>query len=115
MKLNEHNSKQLFHEAGIPVPLGALLGPGDEPAPSFALPWVLKSQVLSGGRGKAGGIRMAGTLEQARTQLAQIFALTIKGEKVRLVRGEVFNIKITTPYDLKVANAFIQEKVNQRD
>ncbi|ACU89927.1 succinate--CoA ligase subunit alpha [Desulfomicrobium baculatum] len=88
MKLNEHNSKQLFHEAGIPVPLGALLGPGDEPAPSFALPWVLKSQVLSGGRGKAGGIRMADTLEQVRTELAQIFSLTIKGEKVRLVRIE---------------------------
>jgi succinyl-CoA synthetase alpha subunit len=88
MKLNEHNSKQLFHEAGIPVPLGALLGPGDEPASSFALPWVLKSQVLSGGRGKAGGIRMADTLEQARAELARLFTLTIKGEKVRLVRVE---------------------------
>ena len=41
MKLNEHNSKQLFQESGIPVPLGTLLGPGDDPAPSFALPWVL--------------------------------------------------------------------------
>lgn len=47
------------------------------------------------------------------TDACKIFALN--GEKVRLVRGEVFNIKITTPYDLKVANAFIQEKVNQHD
>lgn len=88
MKLNEHNSKQLFHEAGIPVPQGALLRPGDDPTPSFALPWVLKSQVLSGGRGKAGGIRMADTVEQARSELAGLFGLTIKGEKVGLVRIE---------------------------
>jgi D-ribitol-5-phosphate cytidylyltransferase len=33
------------------------------------------------------------------------------GEKVKIVKGEVFNIKITTPYDLKVANAIIKEKV----
>jgi 2-C-methyl-D-erythritol 4-phosphate cytidylyltransferase len=41
------------------------------------------------------------------TDACKIFSL--QGEKVRLVRGEVFNIKITTPYDLKIANAFIQE------
>ena len=34
------------------------------------------------------------------------------GEKVKMVKGEVFNIKITTPYDLKVANAIIQEKIS---
>ena len=44
------------------------------------------------------------------TDAAKIFALN--GEKVRLVRGEVFNIKVTTPYDLKVANAIIMEKIN---
>jgi len=88
MKLNEHNSKQLFQEARIPVPEGVLLGPDAEPNPQFALPWVLKSQVLSGGRGKAGGIRIADTMEQARAELARIFSLTIKGEKVRLVRIE---------------------------
>ncbi|WP_026575888.1 IspD/TarI family cytidylyltransferase [Bacillus sp. UNC438CL73TsuS30] len=44
------------------------------------------------------------------TDAAKIFALN--GEKVRLVRGEVFNIKVTTPYDLKVANAIITEKIN---
>lgn len=36
----------------------------------------------------------------------------LKGEKVKLVTGEVFNIKVTTPFDLKVANAIIQEKIN---
>ena len=67
MKLNEHNSKQLFQESGIPVPQGVLLTPGGIPEIPFDLPWVLKSQVLSGGRGKAGGIRMADSLDKART------------------------------------------------
>jgi succinyl-CoA synthetase alpha subunit len=88
MKLNEHNSKQLFREAGIPVPEGALLGPDSEPQAPFGLPWVLKSQVLSGGRGKAGGIRMANTMDEARSELAKLFTLSVKGERVRLVRVE---------------------------
>lgn len=36
----------------------------------------------------------------------------LAGEKVSLVKGEIFNIKITTPYDLQVANAIIQERIN---
>jgi len=35
----------------------------------------------------------------------------LKGDKVKIVKGEVFNIKITTPYDLKVANALLKEQV----
>lgn len=88
MKLNEHNSKRLFQEIGVPVPEGLLVRPGDDPAPPFALPWVLKSQVLSGGRGKAGGIRMADTLAMARDELDRLFSLSVKGERVRLVRME---------------------------
>ncbi|MBC1629057.1 2-C-methyl-D-erythritol 4-phosphate cytidylyltransferase, partial [Listeria welshimeri] len=35
----------------------------------------------------------------------------LAGDHVKLVKGEIFNIKITTPYDLKVANAIIQERI----
>ncbi|MCM3124155.1 MULTISPECIES: 2-C-methyl-D-erythritol 4-phosphate cytidylyltransferase [unclassified Mesobacillus] len=45
------------------------------------------------------------------TDAAKICALN--GDKVKLVRGEVFNIKVTTPYDLKVANAIIQERISK--
>lgn len=45
------------------------------------------------------------------TDACKICAL--HGEKVKIVRGEVFNIKITTPYDLKVANAIIQERISR--
>ena len=44
------------------------------------------------------------------TDAAKIFV--VKGENVKLVQGEVFNIKVTTPYDLKLANAIIKEKIN---
>ncbi|SEO24455.1 2-C-methyl-D-erythritol 4-phosphate cytidylyltransferase [Amphibacillus marinus] len=43
------------------------------------------------------------------TDACKIFAL--KGEKVKIVKGELFNIKITTPYDLKVAKAILGENV----
>ncbi|KSU83061.1 2-C-methyl-D-erythritol 4-phosphate cytidylyltransferase [Fictibacillus enclensis] len=45
------------------------------------------------------------------TDACKICAL--KGENVKLVKGEVFNIKVTTPYDLKVANAIIQESIGR--
>ncbi|WP_077358782.1 IspD/TarI family cytidylyltransferase [Virgibacillus halodenitrificans] len=41
----------------------------------------------------------------------KIFSLS--GEKVKIVQGEIFNIKVTTPYDLKVANAIIKESIDQ--
>lgn len=37
--------------------------------------------------------------------------LSIQGETVKIVKGELFNIKITTPYDLKIANALFEERV----
>jgi D-ribitol-5-phosphate cytidylyltransferase len=37
----------------------------------------------------------------------------LQGDKVKLVMGEVFNIKVTTPYDLKVANAILQERISR--
>lgn len=45
------------------------------------------------------------------TDACKIFAL--KGENVKIVKGELFNIKITTPYDLKVAKAILQERMSQ--
>jgi D-ribitol-5-phosphate cytidylyltransferase len=45
------------------------------------------------------------------TDACKIFSL--KGEKVKLVQGEIFNIKVTTPYDLNVSNAIIKGSLNQ--
>ena len=48
----------------------------------------------------------------ALTDAAKIFV--VKGEKVKLVRGELFNMKITTPYDLKLANALVKDEINDK-
>lgn len=88
MKLNEHNSKRLFQETGLPVPDGILLASTDTPIAPFPLPWVLKAQILSGGRGKAGGIRVVETHEQVESEWAHLASLSIKNEPVRLVRIE---------------------------
>lgn len=51
------------------------------------------------------------TTEKKATLTDACKICSLFGEKVKIVKGEVFNIKITTPYDLKVANAFIQESI----
>ncbi|MFP4454719.1 MAG: succinate--CoA ligase subunit alpha [Desulfonatronovibrio sp.] len=90
MKLNEHNSKILFSRAGIPVPQGDLIRPHqlESYTPAFPFPVVVKAQALTGGRGKAGGVRVVNDPEELNEAAAQIFKLSIKGEKVPFVRVE---------------------------
>jgi len=101
MKLHEYQSKQLFAQAGIPIPRGrAAATPAEarDVARDLGCPVVVKAQVLVGGRGKAGGIRLARTPDEAETVTAQILAMTIKGLPVKRVlvdeaaniRGEIY-------------------------
>ncbi|MBZ0165210.1 MAG: acetate--CoA ligase family protein, partial [Candidatus Omnitrophica bacterium] len=60
MKIHEYQAAQLFQKAGIPIVDGAVTTTVEEAlqqAESLGYPVVLKSQVLVGGRGKAGGIK----------------------------------------------------------
>jgi succinyl-CoA synthetase beta subunit len=81
MKLHEYQSKQIFSRYGIPIPRGRVAATADE-AKQIAKDlggWVvIKSQVLVGGRGKAGGIRLAKTSEEASEFADQILAMEIK-------------------------------------
>lgn len=90
MLLNEHQSKTLFAEAGVPVPPGALVRP--ETAASFQPdgegPWFCKAQVLAGGRGKAGGILRVDDPADFPATFDRLFKLKIKGHAVPLVRVE---------------------------
>lgn len=90
MFLNEHQSKKLFAAAGIAVPAGDCLGPEDVDAyaPPFPGPWYVKAQVLTGGRGKAGGVLRADTLDALRATARTILGMTIKGHAVPFVRVE---------------------------
>jgi succinyl-CoA synthetase alpha subunit len=90
MLLNEHKSKLLFETAKIPVPQGMAVFPGEEDdfAPGFPLPWFLKAQVLSGGRGKAGGILRLDDLADFPDKARKLFGREIKGESAPFIRVE---------------------------
>lgn len=91
MRLYEFEGKQLFSKAKIPVPDGHLaMSPDDvyQITAKLDRPVAIKSQVLTGGRGKAGGIRLADGANEARTEAEEVFKLTIKGFPVEMVLVE---------------------------
>lgn len=88
MKLHEYQGKELFKRVGIPINEGRVAtSPEEAEAAARALgcPVVVKAQVLVGGRGKAGGVRLAATPEEARAHAAAILGMDIKGELVKKV------------------------------
>ena len=88
MKLHEYQSKQIFAKYGIPIPKGRVAATASEAkaiAEELGGRVVLKSQVLVGGRGKAGGVKLAKDPEEAEQLATQILAMEIKGLPVRKV------------------------------
>ncbi|MFQ5500146.1 MAG: succinate--CoA ligase subunit beta [Candidatus Zixiibacteriota bacterium] len=82
MRLYEFEGKELFQKCGIPVPCGQLASSPDDvhkAVSELGCPVVIKSQVLIGGRGKAGGICPADGANEARTIAGKLFDLKIKG------------------------------------
>jgi succinyl-CoA synthetase beta subunit len=82
MKLHEYQSKQIFSNYGIPIPSGRVATNAADAkriAEELGKPVVIKSQVLVGGRGKAGGIRLAKSPQQAEDLATQILGMEIKG------------------------------------
>jgi succinyl-CoA synthetase beta subunit len=88
MKLHEYQSKLLFSQYGIPIPRGRVAATAAQSksiAQELGGRVVVKAQVLVGGRGKAGGIRLAGSPEEAEEAATQILAMEIKDLPVRKV------------------------------
>ena len=86
MDLYEYQGKQLFERFGIPVSEGRLATTPDEAraaAAELGGQVVVKAQVLTGGRGKAGGIKLADDPDDAREKAEQILGLDIRGHVVR--------------------------------
>ena len=90
MYLLEHDAKEVFAYSRIPVPAGclvesvqklrdAVLPPG---------PWVVKGQITAGGRGKAGLIMKAGTVEELHAEVGAIIGQSVRGRSVAAVRVE---------------------------
>jgi succinyl-CoA synthetase beta subunit len=77
MNLMEYQGKELFRRAGIPVPRSQHVTTADQAAAFVGENpgnWVVKAQVLMGGRGKAGKIQFAKTADEARTKATDIMA-----------------------------------------
>jgi succinyl-CoA synthetase beta subunit len=86
MKLYEYQARELLAASGIPVPPGEVADSPEqavEAARKLGLPVVLKAQVLAGGRGKAGGVKLARSPEEVRARAREILSLRIKDVAVR--------------------------------
>jgi len=104
MKLFEYEAKTILKKYGIPIPNGALATSptqAKEVASKFHAPYAVKAQVVVAGRGKAGGIQFANTLEEIEGVAEKILGMEIRGlkvgsiwieEKIRIKRELYFGI-----------------------
>jgi succinyl-CoA synthetase beta subunit len=86
MDLFEYQGKQFFASYGIPVSPGRVALTVDdavEAADAVGYPVVVKAQVRVGGRGKAGGIKLAGNADEVRTHAGNILGMDIRGHEVK--------------------------------
>ncbi|MEA2191757.1 MAG: succinyl-CoA synthetase beta subunit, partial [Solirubrobacteraceae bacterium] len=86
MRFFEYEAREIVKRAGIPVTdfgFTTSAAEAGEIAARIGGPTVIKSQVLSGGRMKAGGVKFADTPEQAEAHAADILELEINGQQPR--------------------------------
>lgn len=105
MKLHEYQGKELFRRHGMPVPQGVVASTPEqvEEAARTMGRVVVKAQVHVGGRGKAGGVKVADTPEEAREVAARILGMDIKGLIVNKVLVEPA-LAIATEYYAGIVN-----------
>ena len=95
MKLHEYQAKELFGRFGLPVPEGQVAATPEaalDSARTMGFPLAVKAQVHAGGRGKAGGIKVVGNIEDARAAIDAILGMTLQtaqtgdtGKKVKTI------------------------------
>jgi succinyl-CoA synthetase beta subunit len=88
MDLFEYQGKQFFARYGIPVSPGEAVDTVDAAVAAgerLGYPVVVKAQVQVGGRGKAGGIKLANDADEVRTHASNILGMDIKGHVVKIV------------------------------
>jgi succinyl-CoA synthetase beta subunit len=97
MKIHEYQARYLFAEYGIPIAEGDVAQTPDEAVKitqKTGFPVVIKAQVLVGGRGKAGGVKVVGNQADLITEFNRIKNLNIKGYAVeRLLVARAIDIK----------------------
>jgi succinyl-CoA synthetase beta subunit len=93
MKIHEYQAKQLFKQYGVPIPEGSAVENREKAfrvAEELGYPCVIKAQVHAGGRGKAGGVKVAKNSAEARTYIDSILGMKLislqTGPEGKLVR-----------------------------
>jgi len=94
MKLHEYQAKEYFGRYGLPVQKGLVIDRPEQVAGlALRYPVVVKAQVLVGGRGKAGGVKLARTPAEAEELARAILGMEIRGERVtRVLVAEAVDI-----------------------
>lgn len=88
MKIHEADARRIFSRHGLPVPPSELVTSADQAkaaAEELGCPVVVKAQVLVGGRGKAGGVKLASTSAEAAEKAGSILGMEIKDFKVEKI------------------------------
>ncbi|MCP4290456.1 MAG: ADP-forming succinate--CoA ligase subunit beta [bacterium] len=88
MNIHEYQAKEIFTGFGLPVPGGTAVQNVDDAvacANEYGMPVMVKSQVLTGGRGKAGGVKFCQTIEEVKENATNILGMDIKGHTVNTV------------------------------
>lgn len=89
MDLYEYQARDIFASHGVPVKRGIVVTDFEQAQPAARelqpYPVVVKAQVKTGGRGKAGGVKLAFSAEEARANTRAILGLDIKGHRVKTV------------------------------
>ncbi len=88
MNIHEYQAREIFRQHGVPVPPGEVATTAEEAekiATRLGTGVVVKAQVHAGGRGKAGGVKLAATAAEAREAAAKILGMQIKGLTVTKV------------------------------
>ncbi|HVZ79302.1 MAG TPA: ADP-forming succinate--CoA ligase subunit beta [bacterium] len=103
MKLHEYQAKEIFAKYGLPVTPGKVvkhLSEVDEALRMFPTgPWVVKAQIHAGGRGKAGGVKLAKTPEEVRQKASDILGMTLISPQTGPQGKQVKKIFITPAAD----------------
>src|SRR3970282_2846840 len=103
MNFHEYQAKQLFADYGIAVPAGQIARTPDEAvAAAKAIPgdlWVVKAQIHAGGRGKAGGVKLAHTIDEVRAATDEMI-------------GRLLVTAQTSPQGQRVQRVLIEQAVD---
>ena len=96
MKIHEYQAKELFRKYNIPTDTGVLIeNKVDELNLDFNPPYIIKAQIHSGGRGKAGGVKVAKTKEECIELVNKMLGSTLYTKQVP--NGKVVNKVLITP------------------